>query len=155
MEVLLTAFGPSAQEEFYARRILCQMQGQEGNRRRLRGSDEERKESDQGEMPDMRGGDVQNSWGQGLDSGGAIRCGQAGGCGRRARATPKPKPPPEPASFVFPNMSQQLAYVIITPYSLYKSRTGGIFARLITRTGLELVAARMFAPSRELVKEYS
>ncbi|MCX6895305.1 MAG: nucleoside-diphosphate kinase [Verrucomicrobia bacterium] len=52
-------------------------------------------------------------------------------------------------------MSQQLAYVIITPYSLNKSRTGGIISRLITRTGLELVAARMFAPSAELVKEYS
>src|SRR5687768_9705993 len=52
-------------------------------------------------------------------------------------------------------MSQQLAYVIITPYSLHKSRTGGIFARLITRTGLELVGARMFAPSAELVKQYS
>jgi nucleoside diphosphate kinase len=52
-------------------------------------------------------------------------------------------------------MSQELAYVIITPYSLHKSRTGGIFARLITRTGLELVGARMFAPSAELVKQYS
>src|ERR1043165_8693727 len=52
-------------------------------------------------------------------------------------------------------MSQQLAYVIITPYSLHKSRTGGIIARLITRTGLDLVAARMFAPSPELVKQYS
>src|SRR5207247_8789893 len=52
-------------------------------------------------------------------------------------------------------MALQLAYVIITPYSLHKSRTGGIFARLITRTGLELVAARMFAPSPELVQEYS
>lgn len=52
-------------------------------------------------------------------------------------------------------MSQQLAYVIITPYSLYKSRTGGILSRLITRTGLELAAARMFAPSDELVKQYS
>ncbi|MDB6053598.1 MAG: nucleoside diphosphate kinase [Verrucomicrobiales bacterium] len=52
-------------------------------------------------------------------------------------------------------MSQQLAYVIITPYSLHKSRTGGIITRLITRTGLELVAARMFAPSNELVTEYS
>jgi nucleoside diphosphate kinase len=52
-------------------------------------------------------------------------------------------------------MSQQLAYVIITPYTLYKSRTGGILARLITRTGLELVGARMFAPSVELVKKYS
>src|SRR5471030_2175899 len=52
-------------------------------------------------------------------------------------------------------MSQQLAYVIITPYSLYKSRTGGILARLITRTSLEIVAARMFAPSMALVQEYS
>ena len=51
--------------------------------------------------------------------------------------------------------SQELAYVIITPYSLHKSRTGGIIARLITRTGLDLVAARMFAPSIELVAEYA
>jgi len=52
-------------------------------------------------------------------------------------------------------MSQQLAYVIITPYSLYKSRTGGILTRLITRTGLDLAGMRMFAPSEELVKEYA
>jgi nucleoside diphosphate kinase len=52
-------------------------------------------------------------------------------------------------------MAQQLAYVIITPYSLYKSRTGGILSRLITRTGLDLVGARMFGPSPELIKKYS
>lgn len=52
-------------------------------------------------------------------------------------------------------MSQEIAYVIITPYSLHKSRTGGILARLITRTGLDLAGARMFAPSDELVKAYS
>src|SRR5205814_3550424 len=52
-------------------------------------------------------------------------------------------------------MLQQLAYVIITPYTLHKSRTGGILARLISRTGMELVGARMFAPSPELVKQYS
>lgn len=52
-------------------------------------------------------------------------------------------------------MSQELAYVIITPYSLHKSRTGGILARLITRTGLDLVGARLFAPGEDLVKEYS
>jgi len=52
-------------------------------------------------------------------------------------------------------MAQELAYLIITPYTLYKSRTGGILARLITRTGLELVGARMFAPSRDLVQQYS
>jgi len=52
-------------------------------------------------------------------------------------------------------MAQQLAYVIITPYSLHKSRTGGILSRLITRTGMELAGARMFAPSAELVEKYS
>lgn len=52
-------------------------------------------------------------------------------------------------------MAEQLAYVIITPHSLHKSRTGGILARLLTRTGLDLVAARMFAPSGELVSAYS
>jgi nucleoside diphosphate kinase len=52
-------------------------------------------------------------------------------------------------------MPQQHAYVIITPYSLHKSRTGGILSRLITRTGCELVAARMFAPSTELVSKYA
>ena len=50
---------------------------------------------------------------------------------------------------------QELAYVIITPHSLSKSRTGGILSRLISRTGLDLAAARMFAPSAELVKEYA
>jgi nucleoside diphosphate kinase len=52
-------------------------------------------------------------------------------------------------------MPQELAYVIITPYSLHKSRTGGILSRLITRTGLDLAGARMFAPSPELVTKYS
>lgn len=52
-------------------------------------------------------------------------------------------------------MAEQLAYVIITPYSLYKSRTGGMLARLLTRTGLDLAAARMFAPSPELAREYA
>ena len=52
-------------------------------------------------------------------------------------------------------MPDQLAYAIITPYSLHKSRTGGILSRLLSRTGLELVGARMFAPSAELAKKYS
>src|SRR5205085_8691476 len=52
-------------------------------------------------------------------------------------------------------MAEQLAYAIITPYSLHKSRTGGILSRLLSRTGLDLAAARMFAPSAELVKQYS
>jgi len=52
-------------------------------------------------------------------------------------------------------MPQELAYVIITPYSLHKSRTGGILAHMISRTGLDLAAARKFGPSRDLVEEYS
>jgi nucleoside diphosphate kinase len=53
-------------------------------------------------------------------------------------------------------MSQsQLGYVIVTPYSLYKSRTGGILSRLISRTGLDLAAMRMFAPSGELIRQYA
>lgn len=52
-------------------------------------------------------------------------------------------------------MAHELAYVIVTPHSLNKSRTGGILARLISRSGVELVAARMFAPSPELVQQYA
>src|SRR6185312_11955467 len=51
--------------------------------------------------------------------------------------------------------AEELSYVIVTPYSIRKSRTGGILARLISRTGLDLVAARMFAPSAELVEKYA
>src|SRR5438093_13683200 len=50
---------------------------------------------------------------------------------------------------------QELSYAVVTPYSMRKSRTGGIVARLISRTGLDIVAGRMFAPSAELVKRYS
>jgi nucleoside diphosphate kinase len=52
-------------------------------------------------------------------------------------------------------MARELAYVIVTPHSLNKSRTGGILARLISRSGVELVAARMFAPSSELAEQYA
>jgi len=51
--------------------------------------------------------------------------------------------------------SNQLAYVIINPYTIYKSRTGGVIARLFTRTALDLVAARMFTPTSELAAEYA
>ena len=52
-------------------------------------------------------------------------------------------------------MAEELSYVLVTPYSIRKSRTGGILARIISRTGLEIVAARMFAPGVELVKNYA
>jgi nucleoside diphosphate kinase len=50
---------------------------------------------------------------------------------------------------------QELSYAIVTPYSMRKSRTGSIVSRLISRTGLEVVAARMFAPSEELTRRYA
>ncbi|NQU09733.1 nucleoside-diphosphate kinase [bacterium] len=53
------------------------------------------------------------------------------------------------------NGNDQLAYVLINPYTIYKSRTGGVIVRLFTRAALDLVAARMFAPSRALAEEYA
>ncbi len=51
-------------------------------------------------------------------------------------------------------MAEELAYVLINPYTIVKSRTGGVIARLLGRASAELVAARMFAPSKGLVEEY-
>ena len=48
-------------------------------------------------------------------------------------------------------MSQELAYALITPYSLYKSRTGGIIGRILAHPSLELAGARMFIFSDEFV----
>ena len=52
-------------------------------------------------------------------------------------------------------MSTELSYALITPYALMKSRTGGIMSRLMVRTGLDLVGARMIAPSQALVDQYA
>lgn len=52
-------------------------------------------------------------------------------------------------------MATELSFVLITPYSLMKSRTGGILARLLSRTDLELVGAQMLTPSLELVESYA
>jgi nucleoside diphosphate kinase len=51
--------------------------------------------------------------------------------------------------------AEELSYVIVTPHSMRKSRTGGIVSRLISRTGLDLVCGRMFAPSEELVRRFT
>ena len=47
----------------------------------------------------------------------------------------------------------ELAYVLITPYSLLKSRTGGIIARILSNNDLDLRAVKMYAPSDGMVKE--
>ena len=52
-------------------------------------------------------------------------------------------------------MSQELAYILITPYTIQKSRTGGVIARLLSRTKLDLVGARMLAPDEKFVNDYA
>lgn len=52
-------------------------------------------------------------------------------------------------------MTKELAYILINPYTIRKSRTGGVINRLLSWGRLNLVAARMFAPSRKLIEEYA
>ena len=52
-------------------------------------------------------------------------------------------------------MNKNLSYVIVTPYTIAKSRTGGVLSRLLSRTDLELVGAQIFTPDNSLVKEYA
>ncbi len=51
-------------------------------------------------------------------------------------------------------MADELTYALITPYSLLKSRTGGILGRLLSLTNLEFVGVTMFAPSDAFVDKY-
>jgi nucleoside diphosphate kinase len=48
-------------------------------------------------------------------------------------------------------MREELAYVLLTPYSILKSRTGGVLGRLMTLRPIELVATRMLSPSLQFV----
>jgi len=93
-------------------------------------------------MPDLWHGHVQDPGGE-------------GNARYSSRPGPGHDPNPRPTGGDELIMAEQLAYVIITPYSLYKSRTGGILSRLISRTGLDLAAARMFAPGPELTQKYA
>ena len=52
-------------------------------------------------------------------------------------------------------MAKELAFVLINPYTIAKSRTGGVIARYMRRTDLDFVGARMFAPGKELVDRYA
>jgi nucleoside diphosphate kinase len=52
-------------------------------------------------------------------------------------------------------MAKELGFVMITPHSLRKSRTGGIIGRFSRIEGIEFVASRMFGPSQELVNRYA
>ena len=51
-------------------------------------------------------------------------------------------------------MAEQLAYLMITPYSLAKSRTGAIIARVLSVVQAELVGVHMMTPSDEFVDKF-
>ncbi|GHV60562.1 hypothetical protein AGMMS49587_02260 [Spirochaetia bacterium] len=48
-----------------------------------------------------------------------------------------------------------ISYVLVTPYTIAKSRTGGVMSRLLSQSDLELVGAQMIAPDEEFVREYA
>lgn len=52
-------------------------------------------------------------------------------------------------------MQNSLSYVIVTPYTIAKSRTGGVISRLLSRLDLELVGAQMFAADDEFTTAYA
>jgi len=52
-------------------------------------------------------------------------------------------------------MSKGLSYVLVTPYTVAKSRTGGVLSRLLSRTDLELAGAQIFTPDDDFAKKYS
>jgi nucleoside diphosphate kinase len=52
-------------------------------------------------------------------------------------------------------MNEELSYVMVTPYTIAKSRTGGVIARLLSRLDIELAGAQMFIPDDAFVREYS
>ncbi|MBN2641933.1 MAG: hypothetical protein JXR78_09780 [Victivallales bacterium] len=52
-------------------------------------------------------------------------------------------------------MGVELSYILMTPYTVMKSRTGGILSRLLSRTDLELVGARIISFDEELCQQYA
>jgi nucleoside diphosphate kinase len=52
-------------------------------------------------------------------------------------------------------MSNGLSYVLVTPYTIAKSRTGGVLSRLLMRTDLELAGAQIFAPDQNFAEKYA
>jgi len=52
-------------------------------------------------------------------------------------------------------LMNELSYVLVTPYTIAKSRTGGVIARLLSRLDLELVGAQMTIPDEDFVREYA
>ena len=51
------------------------------------------------------------------------------------------------------NMPEEMVYVLITPYTIVTSRTGGVISSLLS--SLELEACQISAPTAELSKIFS
>lgn len=51
-------------------------------------------------------------------------------------------------------MAEEMTYAMITPYSLFKSRTGGIIGRILAHTQLELVGVHMYIFSDAFVDRF-
>lgn len=52
-------------------------------------------------------------------------------------------------------MAQDLAYVIITPYTIQKSRTGAVLSRLFGRLSARLVATQMVTLTRDMAERFA
>jgi len=52
-------------------------------------------------------------------------------------------------------MEQSLSYVLVTPYTVAKSRTGGVLSRLLSRISLELVGVQMIAMDQHIAQAYA
>lgn len=52
-------------------------------------------------------------------------------------------------------VADELSYVMTTPYTLAKSRTGGILSRLFSRVDLELIAVQVLTPDQKTIDTYA
>ena len=52
-------------------------------------------------------------------------------------------------------MAEEISYIMSTPYTLAKSRMGGILSRLLSRVDLELIAAQIITPDKNTVEAYA
>jgi len=52
-------------------------------------------------------------------------------------------------------MAEELAYALITPHSIRKSRTGAILTRMLSRLSHQLIALQIIAPTSEMAAAYA
>ena len=52
-------------------------------------------------------------------------------------------------------MAEEITFAVVTPYTISKSRTGAILARLLGRLSSELIATQIFAVTQEMADRYA